>query len=229
MKFCPPKHTGRIVEHHHTSYFGLSVLLVMVGLALGASTLTAAAATQEKQGAVQVTAQINGPLPISPPTILEPSRGQTLTSNPVVVSGDCLVSLLVEIRKNGYLAGSARCNNNGSYSLKIDLLYGTNKLIARQFNGSGGSPDSNIVMVDYRPITPIAAPPITQLLIQSATSAQAASIGEELLWSIQLLGGTPPYALSWDWGDGTIDLKSLEKNGDYTGSHTYSTPGTHLL
>ena len=229
MKFCPHAHTGRKLEHHHTSYLGLAVLLVLVGFALGASTLSASAAVLEKSGSMQVSANVSGASPATAPTILQPSSGQTFSANPILVSGDCESGLTVEIRKNGYLAGTARCSNAGSYVLKIDLLIGSNTLIARQYNGAGYSPKSKSLTVLYRPNIPPIPTAQTQLILQSEVMMQAGGIGEDTSWTVQIVGGQGPYAVSWDWGDGTIDLKGLEIAGPLTLQHVYQKSGPHNI
>ena len=197
----------------------------MVGFALGATTLSASADTQQKEGSIQVTANVAGYLPRTAPTILQPTSGQTFVTNPVTVSGDCTSGLIVELRKNGFIAGSVRCADNGSYILKIDLLLGSNTLIARQFNDLGGSAPSNIVTVTYKPFTVTG----NQLLLQTDTMSQAAGIGESLSWKVTIIGGTGPYAITWDWGDGTVDVRSTETAGPYTFSHVYKQAGSHAI
>lgn len=229
MKICPIGHTGKKLPHHHTSYFGLSILLLMVGFGLGASTLSASAVTQTKSGNIQVTANVASNVPVVPPSILSPSGGQTIVSTPITISGECTTGLLVEIHKNGYLAGSVRCDNNGSYTLKADLLLGENRLIANQTNGVTIGPNSNIVVVTYRPNIAIRIKPADQLILQSTITQQAGSIGEKISWQVQILGGTAPYAISWDWGDGTIDLKSADKIGIYSSDHAYTETGSHQV
>jgi hypothetical protein len=234
MKLCPTEHTGRKLPHHHTSYLGLSVLLVMVGFALGATTLTASAVLPPASlppisGSVAVTANVSGSVPISAPTILVPISGQTLSTNPIKISGDCSPGLIVEIRKNGYLGGAARCDSNGSFRLKVDLLIGSNRLIARQYNGVGSSPDSTPILLTYRPNIPPIPTPQTQLLLQSDIFSQAGSIDETIRWNIQIMGGAAPYALNWDWGDGSIDLKSITSAGLSSLSHSYHDSGVHTI
>ena len=50
-------------------------------------------------------------------------------------------------------------------------------------------------------------------------------VGEEFQLPITIVGGKSPYALSVDWNDETIDLKSLNETGKQTLTHTYKTPG----
>ncbi|MEO7617207.1 MAG: PKD domain-containing protein [Candidatus Saccharibacteria bacterium] len=229
MSLCPHAHSARKLENHHTSYFALSVLLVVVGFALGATTITASAAQVETSGGIGIEAQVTGSSPMTAPTILQPLSDQSFSRNPIVFSGECTPTMFVEVRKNGYLAGTARCKANGTYSMQIDLIIGLNKLVARQYNGSGYGPVSSSVIVMYKPnIAPVPTPQ-SQLIIQSDIPSQAIGLGQELSWVITVVGGTPPYALSWDWGDGTIDLKSIDAKGEFTMTHAYQKAGEHAI
>lgn len=50
-------------------------------------------------------------------------------------------------------------------------------------------------------------------------------VGERFNIPIYILGGTPPYALSVDWADGSkAELYSFDKGGRHVISHTYQSP-----
>jgi len=54
--------------------------------------------------------------------------------------------------------------------------------------------------------------------------------GTQLSWPITINGGTSPYALSIDWGDGTPSkLMSVTSAGPLSLTHTYQLSGTYTV
>ena len=51
---------------------------------------------------------------------------------------------------------------------------------------------------------------------------QAHSAGQSVEWQLGLTGGTPPYNLSIDWGDGTTGSTSRPDGSTFTLSHAYT-------
>lgn len=187
---------------------------------------TAGAQTQES-GSVGIEGRISSPPPSQAATISIPTNGQSFTSLPVTVSGLCTGDVLVKLFKNNVFAGSAQCTN-GSYSLIIDLFSGQNDLVARVFDALDQSgPDSNTVTVTYsdpRQGTP------SRVSLTSNFAKRGANPGQLLTWPIILSGGTGPYAISVDWGDGkTPDLISQTFPGTFNIQHTYDNPGVYNI
>ena len=173
------------------------------------------------------SAGLQGTVPANPPSqapvITSPRPGQSFSSVPITVSGLCTSNLLVEVFKNGVFAGSAECTN-GSFSLSIDLFRGQNDLIARMYDDlDQAGPDSATVSVTFNDSLPSTGPRIS---ITSAYAKRGAQPNQILTWPITISGGTPPYALSIDWGDKTpADLISLKGPGNVSVSHTYTQSG----
>jgi hypothetical protein len=187
---------------------------------------TVGAQTQES-GSVGIEGRISSPPPSQAATISIPTNGQSFTSLPVTVSGLCTGDVLVKLFKNNVFAGSAQCTN-GSYSLIIDLFSGQNDLVARVFDALDQSgPDSNTVTVTYsdpRQGTP------SRVSLTSNFAKRGANPGQLLTWPIILSGGTGPYAISVDWGDGkTPDLISQTFPGTFNIQHTYDNPGVYNI
>ncbi|HEY5549652.1 MAG TPA: hypothetical protein VIK37_00370 [Candidatus Saccharimonadales bacterium] len=185
------------------------------------------AQTQQDSGAVGVEGTIPSTPPTSAPTISQPTNGQVFTTLPITVAGLCQNNLLVEVFKNGVFAGSVQCVG-GSYSLQIDLFSGRNDLVARQFDAlNQSSPDSNTVTVTFNDSLPGAGPRIS---LTTAYAKRGAVPGETLTWPITISGGTPPFAISVDWGDkSSLDLISNDAAGDVLLNHIYNQSGIYNI
>ena len=184
------------------------------------------AQTQES-GSIGIEGRISAPPPTQPATISIPRDGQSFTTLPVTVSGLCTGDVLVKLFKNNVFAGSAQCTN-GSYSLIIDLFSGQNQLVARVFDAlDQAGPDSNIVTVSYS--DPKGTVP-TRVSLTSNFAKRGTNPGQVLTWPIILAGGTGPYAISVDWGDGkTPDLISQQFPGTFNIQHTYDQAGIYNI
>ncbi|MEX1059136.1 MAG: hypothetical protein WEC17_01765, partial [Candidatus Saccharimonadales bacterium] len=179
-----------------------------------------AAQTQQDSGAVGVEGTIPSAAPTQAPSITTPVNGQVFTTLPITVAGLCQNGLLVEVFKNDVFSGSVQCVG-GSYSLQIDLFSGRNDLVARQFDAlNQASPDSNTVTVTFNDSLPGGGPRIS---LTTAYAKRGAAPGDTLTWPITISGGTPPFAISVDWGDkSTPDLLSRDSAGDILLQHIYN-------
>ena len=176
---------------------------------------------------------IEGTLPADPPeqgaTIAVPTNGQTFSDIPIQVSGLCPDELLVQIFSNEIFVGATMCEN-GSYELQIDLFGAQNDLVARvsdMFDQFG--PDSNVVTVtlDDAAFGPIAGPPVT---VTSDFARRGADPGSPLTWPFIVSGGTAPYAVSVDPGDGSSSiLQTVETPGVFDVEHTYAEAGIYRI
>ena len=166
--------------------------------------------------------------PGSAPTIAVPASGQSFSSIPITIGGLCVNNLLVKVFSNNVFVGSAICSG-GSYSLKADLFSGNNTLYAQQYDALGqGSPNSANVNVTYT--SSQFSAPGALVVITSDYGELGANPGQTLSWPIILGGGTPPYALSTDWGDGSSPtLQSAAAAGQVTIQHVYNTPGVYTV
>ncbi|MCE7936768.1 hypothetical protein DYH10_03195 [Candidatus Saccharibacteria bacterium CPR2] len=200
------------------------VLILLINVVVLVS-LTYAQSPNPQSGSIG----LEGTIPSEPPkvgaTISIPSGGQSFSQNPITVSGICPNGLLVKIFKNEVFAGSTTCQN-GSYSIQIDLFSGQNELVARVYDAlSQPGPDSNKVTVTYDDGSRDDG--LSQLIITTNYATRGANPNETLTWPIAISGGKAPYAISVDWGDGTVDLISREFAGEFEISHVYKEPGTY--
>lgn len=215
-KILPIHHTAKLRAHKHTSY---GSLLLILGLAFGCVFVTNHTVAADT-GDVQTFAVVPAPVYKNAPTINNLKNGQTFrTLDPITVSGSCPGNSLVEIYKNGVMAGATLCKS-GSYELAISLFSGSNSLVARALNANSiASPDSTPVTVQLlaRSATSVGDP----FYISAEQTYQAARTGQAISWQVTLSGGQPPYALSVDWGDGETQLFSKATPGTYKLEHIY--------
>jgi hypothetical protein len=171
---------------------------------------------------------VPGAAPTQAATIGIPGNGQVFTSTPITVSGLCLTGLLIKIFSNNVFVGSVQCSG-GTYSLQIDLFSGANSLVARDYdNLDQQGPDSNAVSVTFNDAQ--FAQFGSRVTLSSDFARQGVNPGSLLTWPLILSGGTGPYALSVDWGDGSSpDLKSISFTGIVNVTHTYSQAGVYTI
>lgn len=212
----------------------LSFTIASLAVVLGAVMLFSAqskvlAVDNPQSGSTGLTGQIGSAPPKTAPTITSPTNGQTFTSTPLTVSGLCTTGLLVKVFSNNVFMGSVVCAN-GSYSIKIDLFSGQNDLLARQYDAlDQASPDSNVVRITFND-QQFSSVGSTLMYLTSDYARRGANPGETLLWPVILVGGTGPYAISVDWGDGKpTDLLSQSFAGSFNINHVYDSAGVYNI
>ncbi len=213
--------------------FSTGLLLAGAVLLAGMSVIPAFAAAPPTENPKQGSAGIQGTVPTPPPdtaaTITTPTNGSDFSINPISINGLCTTDLLVKLFSNNVFVGSALCVN-GSYNLQADLFDGRNDLIARIFDAlDQPGPDSNTVTVTYHN-DQFGGTGIQLLSLSSIYAKRGANPGAELNWPITITGGTGPYAISVDWGDGKpISLQSEAFAGSINVKHVYDTAGTYVV
>jgi hypothetical protein len=206
----------------------LALFLLLPAVVLAGTVVTPAGAVQNPQnGSLGLEATIPSAPPTQAATITTPSNGAVFTSIPITVGGLCPSGLLIKVFANGVFVGSTVCAN-GSYQLKVDLFGGRNDLIVRDYDSQDqAGPDSNLVTVTFNDSQFGAFG--SRVTLSSNYARRGANPGDELDWPISIAGGTPPYALSVDWGDGKSDLYSESFADVVTIKHTYSSAGTYTI
>lgn len=213
------------------------VLLALVGVVLVVSTAAAGPTTPGPEaGSVGLTGTMPGNAPTTAATIGRPTNGQRFTSTPITVSGTCPADTLVEIFKNDIFAGSTPCDDTGKYTLEIDLLIGENRLMAKVYDSlNQAGPDSNIVTVYYDalPLQMNSLAPLNfggaQLLLNTDAVFRGSFPGQEMSIPIDVIGGTPPYAINVLWGDGTNRVEPRSNNLTFNIKHVYKKAGTFKI
>lgn len=181
-----------------------------------------------KPGSYGLEATKTQPPPKIGARITSPGNGQVFTNSPITVEGICPEGLLVEIHDNGVMVGAVMCQN-GQFSLQVSLFTGENQLTALVYDDTDqAGPTSDTVTVTYNNTSFSAFGQLVTLT--SVYSRRAESINRELTWPLQLSGGSGPYALTVDWGDGTTaDLKSLASAGGFDIAHIYKRAGIYTI
>jgi hypothetical protein len=203
-----------------------------------------------------VHASVPGPPPSQPANLDSPVNASKFTTSPITVSGSCPQNTYETLYRNSVFSGVALCDATGSYQLQTDLFVGTNQLQVRDFSLTDvPGPMSNVVSVIYTPpIPPPTAGPGANSSSGNATSAlgnsagasvnspaaqaeplifktnftyQGQDIGAAASWQVDIEGGTAPYAISVDWGDGSHSLISQTQAGTFTIDHTYKKTGAY--
>jgi hypothetical protein len=241
-KLSPHKHTGRKLPHHHTSYASLAFLVMLCGLVLSAVTLNASAYEYGDPnpgpfaGSVGLSGKVSEPPPTVAAVITRPSNGQRFGATPITVSGTCPKDTIVELFKNDIFAGATTCKDDKTFGLEIDLLYGSNTLVARVFDAlDQAGPDSNNVTVFYDALPAQAAPLNSsnlndiQLILRSSPVYRGTFPSQEFKLPLEIISGTPPFALNIDWGDNKSDLLSRSDNLAFSVPHTYTRPGSYQV
>lgn len=204
------------------------ILIMALTASLLAITGWAQAVENPQSDGVGVEGKISAPPPTSAPTISNPTNGRSVTESPVTVTGICQTNLLVKLFKNNVFAGSALCQN-GSYSIIADLFSGSNELVVRAYDDlDQSSPDSNIVVVTFvdgnRPDT------LARITMTTIFAKRGADPNKDLAWPISISGGSAPYAVSVDWGDGTqADVYSIAFPGEFFIKHKYEQSGIYRV
>ena len=230
--------TGKVRPHGNTSYFSLVALLIITGVILLASTQMTSAWVRPgpAAGSIGVSGVMPGEPPKTAAVITSPKPNQRFPETPVKVEGTCPANSLVEIFKNDIFAGSVVCNEDGKFSLEVDLLIGENRLTARVFDAlNQEGPLSNVVVVYYDALPSQDAPLMglnfggDQLIINTDAVFRGAFPGKEMSIPIDIIGGRAPYAVNVHWGDATNDLVSRPDNTSFRMSHAYNKAGTFQL
>lgn len=196
-------------------------------LVLGAAPVSAQSTGPEQSGSVGLSGTISAPPPQTGATITVPTNGQRFTEVPIPVRGTCPTGLLVKLFKNNVFAGSVQCEN-GSYEINIDLFTGENELIARVYDDlDQPGPDSNVVTVFFVDNRAGAG---SRVSVTSNFAKRGANPGQTITWPITISGGSGPYAISVDWGDGSPpDLFTEAFPGNINLSHIYESPGIYNI
>lgn len=237
IKISPHHHSGKLRPHEHTSYGLLAVILLIAAFPLTFYTAEAATPyTGPEAGSIGLSGTVAGKPPTTAAQITAPPNGQHFATSPATISGTCPKDTLVEVFKNDIFAGSTACTSAGSFTMDVDLLFGQNTLIARVYDAlNQAGPDSNKVIV-YYDVLPSQASAInsldfggTQMLLNTDAVFRGSFPEQEMLMPIDIIGGTPPYAINIQWGDATNKVVSRGDNTTFSVAHAYKKAGTYQI
>jgi hypothetical protein len=195
-----------------------------------------AASPGPQAGSIGIGGTLPGKAPTIAATIDRPTNNQRFSTTPITVSGTCPAGVIVQVYKNNIFAGSVPCQEDKTYSMDIDLLFGRNVLVAKVYDSlNQAGPDSNKVIVFYDAL-PSQAGPLTsldfggaQLLLNTDAVYRGIFPNQEMSMPIDILGGTPPYAINVQWGDSTNKVVPRKNNLGFSVTHAYSKAGTYQV
>jgi hypothetical protein len=215
-------------QRFRTYFSAFALVLVVCAGATGYAEAAAPLPQNPQSGSVGLEGTISAPPPTRGATILNPTSGRSFSSLPVTVSGSCPDNTLVKLFSNNIFVGSADCKTS-AFSLQVDLFNGQNDLIARVYDTlDQAGPDSNTVTVSFnsQQLTGFGE----RVGLTSNFARMGANPGSTLSWPIILTGGSGPYAISVDWGDGKPQsLKSLTFPGTFNVDHIYDSAGVYRV
>lgn len=223
------KHTARHLPHHHTSYRGLWVVMVVFGSALLFIHQAATAAN------LNVNAKVAAPIPTAPAEITSPVSGFISNDDNIIVSGACPIinpSIIVVILRDNSFVGSGGCSSNGSFFASVHLNAGDNVLvpivqtITYDFGTAGGA-----TTISYRqPSIVSPGQSETNSLVVTVKNPLVVYRSDQLLeWHVNISGGQLPYDLTVNWGDGHSTTNSVNEMGQYNLSHVYGGSSTYHI
>jgi hypothetical protein len=188
---------------------------------------------------------VHATVPDTPPstaaTISSPLNGARFTSVPVNVTGTCTGNTYyVEIFRDNVLSGTAICQADDTYQLLVDLFAGKNEFVPHVFNitdneGPVGLTTTVYYNVPQQPTNPSSPSPeisinkptlnVEPLTLTSDFKVRGYYVGENVKWELQITGGTKPFAVNVNWGDGKNSVISITKPGNFTIEHVYTAKG----
>ncbi len=216
------------------------MFLLCVGVLLVDLTTAVAA------GSITITGTVNAPPLVQGAIITRPTDGDTLATSPVEVDGTCPTNSYVILVRNGETGGVAWCTNN-TFTVETGLYPGTNVLQAQDYNiTDNAGPSTPSITVNYVPPTspattipatsgsssnPNAVSPLNSvssavpLLLTTNFSFSAVTIDSRFSTTISLDGGTPPYRVTINWGDGNTQQMTFNSDPAFVISHVYTKHG----
>lgn len=210
----------------------LSAAVIGLSLVLMAQFLQARVYAQvqnPQSGEVGLQGQISAPPPTTAPTISAPGNNTTTSEVPINMRGICTDGLLVKLFKNNIFSGSVVCSG-GSYTIIVDLFSGRNELVVRHFDDlNQEGPDSNLVVINYDDGSKLNSA-FERVTMTTIYAKRGADTGDVLTWPLIITGGSAPYAVSVDWGDGGLaDVYAVEFPGDFVIKHKYEQAGVYRV
>lgn len=240
-KLISSKHSGRLRPHEHTAYLPLAFLVFAVGVILaGYSVISMSSVLADHPAPQSGSVSLTGAVPAAPPkvaaTITSPTSNQHFNVSTITITGTCPKGTLVEIFKNSIFAGSTPCEDNGKYTINIDLLYGQNSITAQVYdtlNQAGPPSTAVIVYYDASQLQGAALEQLnfngSQLLLNTDAVYRGSFPGQTLNVPVTIIGGSAPYAVNVVWGDSNNKIIPRGDSTLFNASHAYDKPGTYKI
>ena len=214
------------------------IILIVFGGWLVLSSLKVSAANY------LVTATVPAPALTEPAIITSPADQTQFSSQPIMVSGTCPSDSYVIISDNGGFSGVINCASDGTFSIQVGLLSGTNVLNAQDYNitDAAGPISANVTVYFTLPsqvsttttqptttvktTTPIKTVPFSNttqaFVLRSTYHYQIFQVNQQLQIPVAIIGGVQPYGITVSWGDGQLSTLVRSSSGLFQISHVYT-------
>jgi hypothetical protein len=236
-------HPSRPVHKRILLHPASVVVLLIFGVVIVGSTIPANA------DSFLVSAEVPAPQLTQPAVITTPTDGSTLTDSAITVSGTCPDNSYVDLSDNSIFVGVSQCTNQ-TFSVDVDLVTNLNQLLPQDYNiTNSAGPSSTDVNVYYEPqpaptlpftspvtTTPTTTTTTTQTPTASVTAQtpfyvtapyqyQVYNVNQSVNYTLTIGGGSSPYAVTVQWGDGVVTTYVRNSPGPFVVTHSYSSSG----
>lgn len=217
----------------------MGMTLLIVGVLITGWTLHSSA------DSYSITAKVAAPPLTEGAVITSPSDGASFTAVPITVSGTCPSNSYVTLTRNGAFSGSAACATGGTFDIQTSLSAGSNTLLAQDYNITDDpGPATLPITVTYTPPPPPVQPPSSStttspsvptqtttspLIVNSDYHFQAFAVNGAFSWEIKVSGGTAPYSMRVEWGDGQTSAQTIPAAQTVTIRHRYTKAGYYPI
>ncbi len=237
------RHTGKRITHTYTSYRGLLFLVAIFGVALFIIHQSVQASE------IITTAKVAAPTPSTAATITSYTNEEVVSSESVIIEGTCSYvapTSVIEIYVDNHFTGSTTCLADGTFTTTLSLPSGRHLIQLRTVNvtndyGPDSAPFYVTIVAPTEPHVP--SPQSPSLHPQSGTSNTSQSTPQTPLLGVRIYsestyllygpnkdaewkgyfeGGTTPYTVAIDWGDGTSSSYSAPQTTPQSFRHTYT-------
>lgn len=200
-----------------------------------------------------VTASVMAAPLNSPSVITEPANNSTVYVPTVQLYGSCEYMSYIKLFRNGLFAGVAYCMPDGRFAIKTDLFLGINTLRVDAYNitDNQGPISAPMTIIYQKPVqssagytlNPPADKPVDTghettagilaanppMLLTSDFHYDTFVTTSKFEWALDVEGGTPPYDIHVDWGDGTTSDFKFPIDPVFHISHTYKKSGYYPI
>lgn len=242
------------VRHKLPRHRRMMVHPISVMILLCAGVLIAGMTYKTLAASVRQSVRASAPPLTEGAVINDPVDGQTFTTSPITVHGNCPDNSYVKLYRNSTFSGSAWCSS-GSFDIATALSPGTNTLQTRPYNVTDSpGPVTDPINIIYtppdpptNPVQPVSGSGSTSAAVTSGGSSQTIPAGpaqtaappllssdytfhtfltaKKFIWSLEVKGGVLPYAVSVDWRDGATTAMNVKTGRKFTIEHTYLRAG----
>jgi hypothetical protein len=194
-----------------------------------------------------VSAKVPAPALTEGAVITAPTNGSTFNNPSIRVSGTCPAGSYIKIYDNNTLGGVVFCTPDGSFQITVDQYEGQNTLLTQAYNQTDDQgPLTPAVDVTYTP-PPIPQPTLSltqrpsasgnsvqptgapAMLLTSDYHYQTYASGSDFVGTLDIEGGSSPYAGNIQWGDAQTGQLPFKAAGSHSIRHRYDKAGYYPI